>query len=341
MATMQDVAKLAGVSPATVSYALRNDPRIVPETAERVRKAAKSLRYTTNLSARTLRSGKNGIIGVAIFELDRPYPSEMAAAVSREATKNGVQAIIQQTSSSKKSELSFLEQVTSQLCDGTIFSPAEISNEEILALSGGKPIVLLDDTTGGSLFDTVYTASEEGAQTAIEHLLSVGCTNIAVLGSAYPDPEVLKHPQSLGERRIASVIQTLEEHQLTLDPENALASSWGTAEARDTILQALKEGKKFDGLFCLTDSIALGALRGLHEYGVSVPEDVAVIGFDGISEGEFCTPSLSTVSTDMNDLAMKATSLLLQRINNPDDHRPPQKMTANFTLEVRESTTRK
>ena len=85
MVTMSDVAKAAGVSRATASYALRGDPRIVPATAERVMRAARELQYTTNLSARSLRSGRSGIIGVAIFELDHPYPSEMSAAMSREA----------------------------------------------------------------------------------------------------------------------------------------------------------------------------------------------------------------------------------------------------------------
>lgn len=89
MVTMSEVAKAAGVSRATASYALRGDPRIAPDTAQKVLNAANELKYTANLSARSLRSGHNGVIGVAIFELDRPYPSEMSAAISREATKHG------------------------------------------------------------------------------------------------------------------------------------------------------------------------------------------------------------------------------------------------------------
>ena len=101
MVTMSDVAKAAGVSRATASYALRGDPRIVPATAERVMRAARELQYTTNLSARSLRSGRSGIIGVAIFELDHPYPSEMSAAMSREAARHGLETIVQETSNSK------------------------------------------------------------------------------------------------------------------------------------------------------------------------------------------------------------------------------------------------
>lgn len=109
MVTMSEVAKAAGVSRATASYALRGDPRIAPDTAQKVLNAANELKYTANLSARSLRSGHNGVIGVAIFELDRPYPSEMSAAISREATKHGLQTIVQQTSISKDSEIGILK----------------------------------------------------------------------------------------------------------------------------------------------------------------------------------------------------------------------------------------
>ena len=105
MVTMSDVAKAAGVSRATASYALRGDPRIVPQTAAKVREAARALHYTANLSARSLRSGRNGVIGLAIFELDRAYPSEMGAAISREANRHGLQTIVQETSNSKEGEI--------------------------------------------------------------------------------------------------------------------------------------------------------------------------------------------------------------------------------------------
>ncbi len=133
MVTMSDVAKAAGVSRATASYALRGDPRIVPATAERVMRAARELQYTTNLSARSLRSGRSGIVGVAIFELDHPYPSEMSAAMSREAARHGLETIVQETSNSKDNEVAILQKVTSQFCDGTIFSPGNVSDDEIRA----------------------------------------------------------------------------------------------------------------------------------------------------------------------------------------------------------------
>ncbi|MCI1978342.1 MAG: LacI family transcriptional regulator [Bifidobacteriaceae bacterium] len=339
MVTMSDVAKAAGVSRATASYALRGDPRIIPKTAERVLKVAKELQYTTNLSAKSLRSGKSGIIGVAIFELDKPYPSEMAAALSKEASHNDFQAIIQQTANSKESEISILQKVTSQLCDGTIFSPGKVTSEEIQELSGGKPIVLLDDTARKLSFDTVFTPCEDGAYAAVKHLLACGCKDILIIGA---NPLALTDAskyRSVSARRLAGCKKAFSEEAMEFPESNIIDTpDWSTLAARSTIHDIVSQGRHFDGLFCMTDSMGLGALRGLKDLGISVPNEVQVIGFDGINEGEFSVPSLTTIEVDMADLAKKAIQLLTARIDDPTTPDTAVSATANFRLVQREST---
>jgi DNA-binding LacI/PurR family transcriptional regulator len=341
MVTMSDVAKAAGVSRATASYALRGDPRIISTTAQRVIKVAKDLNYTTNLSARSLRSGKSGVIGVAIYELDKPYPSEMSAEVSREASRNGLQAIIQQTSNSKEGEISILKNVTSQLCDGTIFSPGIVTNEEIRELSGGKPIILLDDTSQDSLFDGVYTPGRDGSRSAILHLMAQGCKNIFIIGADY---ESLSKKGSLipvSSQRLKGCQDAFAQQGLTLQSGQVLRTDeWTPAAARKAVHELVNSDKVFDGIFCMTDSLALGALRGLEDCGLTVPGDVAVMGFDGINEGELSIPSLSTIKIDLKDLAEKAVSLLLKRIKEPSQPFTPRRLTAAYTLVQRESTSR-
>lgn len=382
MVTMSEVAKAAGVSRATASYALRGDPRIAPDTAQKVLNAANELKYTANLSARSLRSGHNGVIGVAIFELDRPYPSEMSAAISREATKHGLQTIVQQTSISKDSEIGILKKVTSQLCDGMIFSPSNVSDQEIRILAGGKPIVLLDALSHSPMFDTINTPCETGAQAAIDHLINVGCRNILVIGAGGPleqtdgtiagehqddatydvtQPMLAKTSQdaSVSDRRAYGCLQSFAEHGMPITTSTFLpmprwdedaARSVGRQIARamqgeDATSRVKQPGMAprpvphdVDGIFCMTDTIALGVMRGLADCGVNVPRDVKVIGFDGISEGEYSIPSLTTISTDLGDLAKQAVSQLLDRINNPDSGREPEIITARYQLIEREST---
>jgi DNA-binding LacI/PurR family transcriptional regulator len=340
MVTMSDVAKAAGVSRATASYALRGDPRIVPETAEKVRTAARRLHYTANLSARSLRSGRNGVIGLAIFELDRAYPSEMGAAISREASRHGLQTIVQETSNSKEGEVSILRKVTSQLCDGMIFSPGNVSAEELRELSGGKPMVLLDDLSPDPVFDTVNTPCEAGAQAAIDHLIDVGCQDILVVGAHYESLAEDKQSTSVSARRLYGCLKAFDNHGMAVSPENFLYINWNPEDARALAHQVVRSGRRFDGVFCMTDTLAMGFIRGLADCGVHVPNDMAVIGFDGINESDYFVPSITTVSTDLNDLAAKAISLLLRRIDEDGADFEPEKLTADFRLIRRESTGR-
>ena len=342
MVTMSDVAKEAQVSRATASYALRGDRRIADDTRRRVLLAAHKLRYSANLSARSLRSGKSGIIGVAIFELDKPYPAQMSAAISRQINAHGMQAIIQQTSNSKQDEVSILRHVTSQLCDGTIFSPGSITNEEMQELADGKPLVLLDDPSAEPVFDSVMTAGFEGATMAVQHLLDCGCRRIGVVGAdmaASTDP-VQRH--SVHGRRVAGCLKTLKAAGIKARREDFLPlERWDGEMARDLGHHLTDTSDlPFDGIFCMTDSLALGLIRGLHECGVEVPRDLAVVGFDGIQEGESYIPSLTTISTDKEDLARKAVDALLARLQGEDDDRPPTRTTAACRLVVRESTAR-
>jgi DNA-binding LacI/PurR family transcriptional regulator len=337
MVTMTDVAKAAGVSRATASYALSGDPRITAKTAKKVLEAAETLHYTANLSAKTLRSGHNGVIGVAIFELDKPYPSEMSAEISREAARHNVQAIIQQTSGSKESEVSILRKVTSQLCDGTIFSPGKVSSGEVKALAHGKPIVMLDDISDSPIFDTVYTPCEESAHIAIDHLLASGCKHILMLGSAYPTGKT--HSKSVSARRTAGCIKAFADAGLAVGQTNFLHCDWDTDSARKAVCEMpASRRKKIDGIFCMTDSIAIGAIRGLADCGVQVPDDVLVVGIDGISESGSYIPSITTVATDTKDLAHKSVNMLLERIEHPEEHTAPRLLTAKCKLIVREST---
>lgn len=343
MVTMSDVAKAAGVSRATSSYALRGDTRIAPATAERVMQAARDLQYTTNLSARSLRSGRSGVIGVAIFELDHPYPSEMSAAMSRAAARHGLETIVQETSNSKDNEISILQKVTSQLCDGTIFSPGNVSDEEIRALSGGKPVVLLDDLSPDPVFDSVATPCEAGAEAAIRHLVGIGCQRILVIGTAYDALSEDRAATTVSGRRLIGCLNAFDDLGISPAPEQFIdLRHWRTDDARATAHRIVDSGLEFDGAFCMTDTISIGFVRGLADRGVRVPDDVAVIGFDGINECDAYIPSLSTIATDLEDLSTKAVGLLLDRLDNAEEQEPaaPRTLTADFRLIARESTRR-
>ena len=214
------------------------------------------------------------------------------------------------------------------------------NDEEIRALSGGKPMVLLDDISPDPVFDSVYTACAEGGEAAVRHLIDIGCKHILIVGGTYEDLADDGKSTGVSARRMLGSLQALEEAGMPIDPGMFLPlAPWDPETARACAHRIADSGRPVDGVFGMTDTIALGLIRGFADRGIRVPEDVAVIGFDGISEGECFIPSLSTIRTDLDDLARKAMGLLLKRIDGDSDD-APVRLTADYKLVVRESTRR-
>lgn len=365
MATLRDVATRAGVSASTVSYILRGDTRFQAQTVARVRAAARELGYTANLSARILKAGRNGVIGVAVYALEAAQPMRLAAAINREAARRGLRVIVQETANSREGELQTLEQTTSQFCDGLIFSPAKVSAEEIKSHIGTKPMVWCEDFSDSPIFDSVVTPSFEGSRDAVRHLISVGCRRIGILGigvrtshdrnvttgdESHEDIDSIEAESSVfatdgnvtfRTQRLRGYLAALNEIDIVFDPTWAIDCAWDFETAREATRQLVGSSHvPIDGLFCMNDMLAIGAARGLADCGIRVPDDVAIIGFDGIRETAYTTPSISTVTLDYNDYARKALDLLAARIDGANNGAPAQRLVADYRIVQRESTMR-
>lgn len=348
MVTMKDVGREAGVSAMTVSNVLRGNDNVAPETAERVRAAADKLHYrlnTTSLSARSLRvstSRKNtqrGTIGLAIFELDRPYPSQLASLISQAAEERGFQTVVQQTRISESNERSIIERISNQFCDGLLFSSSRLSASEIEQLSNHRPTVLLDDDRPQQDIDTILTPCEEGAQAAIEYLYQSGRRRIGIVGEDLENGEFSGNENDVRHRRMVGCRAACEKLGLRWEDIRIIPTPWTDIDARAAIHTYESLIHDCDALFCMTDTIAFGTIRGLHDIGLTVPHDVSVIGFDGIEMGETMIPSLTTIAVDIRQIAYKAVDLLITRINDQDglSALPHQRIVADFHIERRES----
>lgn len=342
MVTMEDVAKMAGVSRATASYALRGDARIAPDTAKKVLATAKKLHYSPSFTARALSSGRSRTIGVALFEFDRPFPAELSAAIALEANRRGYRIIAQQMKSIYEDEKTVLTEVIGQICDGTIFSPTSTRSREIRDLADGRPVVLLDDPFSEHLLDTINTPGERGAYLAVNHLVDIGCRNILVLGADHAVSAPAVQDDNSGGRRLRGCRKAFNEiNERVRVRSTFFPAAWGTEDAYLALKRLLQEGYTFDGVFCLTDSMALGVLRALADNGIRVPQQVAVIGFDGIAEGRFCVPTLSTIEVDREEIASKAVDLVVRRIESREQEFRPVVMEVGCRLVVRQSTAKK
>ncbi|GAB2846076.1 LacI family DNA-binding transcriptional regulator [Microbacterium insulae] len=342
---MHDVARVAGVSIKTVSNVINDYPHVRPATRERVLAAISELDYRPNLAARGLRSGRSGVIGLAVPALRENYFAELADAVIRAAERRGLGVVVEQTSGERDAELLSVSGASRpRFLDGLLFSPVSLGQSDIDALQTPLPIVLLGERIFGGPTDHVAMHNTSAAQAAVEHLLGIGRRRIAIIG-ADPDADVgLDSPGEHTEVNSASLRlrgyrQALEGAGIEVDADLIRPSEhWNRAGGAQAVERMREAGVDFDAVFALNDTLGLGALRALGAAGVSVPDDVAVIGFDNIDESRYSVPSMSTVDTGRDEIAQTAVDLLLERINEKDSPVPPRTIKPDFRLIRREST---
>lgn len=242
--TMRDVAKAAGVSPASVSFALRGDPRIKQETARHIIDVANRMNYSVNITAKSLRSGRTGVIEAAVFQLDRPFYAQLLAGVSNAAFDRGIQAVAQQISTGKVGhEKSILEKVANKFCDGVILSAGGLSDAEIIELSRGKPVVLLDDQSYQGPFDSVFTPCENGAEAAVTHLFEIGCERVGLVGTDFMPADQACRSMHVGDRRLIGCHRAFERHERTLTKADTIQLfDWDTDDAYRAVSRRIEEG---------------------------------------------------------------------------------------------------
>ncbi|SMQ59329.1 LacI family DNA-binding transcriptional regulator [Agreia sp. VKM Ac-1783] len=331
--TLHDVARLAGVSIKTVSNVINDYPHIRPATREKVEAAIDELGYQPNLSARSLRSGRSGVISLLIPDLRNAYFAELADAVMRAARAKGLSVIIEQMPGGKKEELEILRGPRMQLVDGILYSVLALGEEDAHHLDNSMPMVLLGDRIFHGPKDHVTMQNTEGSRAATEHLLSLGRRRVAALG-AHPGEVV----GSAG-LRLDGYRQALAERGVEYDPALVIpVMSWHRQDGAEAMRAFLAEGVAFDGLVGFNDSMALGAMRVMQEAGLQIPGDVAVIGFDDIDETRYSIPSLSTIDPSKDQIAETAVDLLLERIENPDSDAPARDLATEFRVVQRESS---
>ncbi|EKX67008.1 LacI family DNA-binding transcriptional regulator [Streptomyces ipomoeae] len=332
MATIQDVAKAAGVSPMTVSNVINDHPNVRPTTREKVLEAMTRLDYRVNVAARNLRKGRTGTIGLAVPDVNSHYFSRLAATIIRVAERHRLRVGIEQTGAVRENELDSLSLSRNRLYDGLILSAAGMGQADAERLRVDHPVVILGQRIFGGPVDHVAMPNVDASRAATHHLVERGCRRIAVLCGAVDEVGV-------SSLRLTGYRQALEAAGLPSDP--ALVQHVDRLDMREGAHRARRmvaDGLDFDGVFCVTDSLALGVLRGLADTGVRVPGQVKVIGFDNVAESEFFIPSLSTIDPDHDTMAERAVELLISRMKGADRATAYVEFVSDFSLVIREST---
>lgn len=316
----------------TVSHVINDHPHVKTSTRAKVLDAISDLDYRVNVAARNLRTGRTGTIGLAVPEVDRPYFGQLAARIIAAAATHNLRVAIEQTGASRENELDALSLSRNRLYDGLILSTVGLGPSDAESLNVDYPVVLLGERIFEGPVDHVAMPNVEGANAATAHLIEQGCRRIIMIDGQVDD-EV-----NVSRLRLAGYRQALEMAGIEFDPEMVVNVEAMTMESgRDVARDLVKTGRVFDGIFCVTDTVAIGVLRGLGDAGVSVPNDVKVIGFDNIAEASFLTPSLSSVDPDHARMANTAVEFLVSRIDRKGDA-APHEFVSHHTVMARGST---
>ena len=312
MPTMVDVARLAGVSVKTVSNVINDYPHIRDTTRDRVLKAIAELGYEVNAAARSLRSGRTGIIGLAVPELGQPYFGELADEVLAAARAKDLRVIIEPTGFTRDGELAALRVPRRGLIDGLLFSPAEITAEDVDLLHFDIPIVLLGEQLFSRAVDHVTMHNVVGARSATDLLLDHGRRRIAVLGAPG------NHPGGAATLRFEGYRQALEARGVELDTRllGSAGDGWHRENGAKAMATVLDSGVEPDGVVAFNDALAMGAMYELQVRGLRIPDDVAVIGFDDTEDARYTIPPLTTVDAGRREIARVAVDVLCQRMQD-------------------------
>ncbi|WP_426005871.1 LacI family DNA-binding transcriptional regulator [Paenarthrobacter sp. NyZ202] len=308
---------------------------VVPVSAPtrlRVEQAMAELDYVPNLSARGLRNGRSGVIGLALPDLATPFSAEIAHHVVDVAHELGWSIQIEETGLDPQREQELMTRARSNLIDGLILNPVVLQESAVKVGVSLPPVVLLGEVTQ-HLADRVYVDSFGAARDLTLALAKPGRRRIAVLGINQG-----RH-SSTAIHRAAGYEAALESLGITPDDELLIrCERWTSESAAQALDEYLESHPLPEALFCFTDSLALGALNALWKRGIRVPDDIAVAGFDDIADGRFAVPPLTTVSFDKRAIASEALRLLMERMG--DRHREQRVVEVDYSIVERASSGR-
>jgi len=329
--SLREVAARAGVSFSTVSRVLNDvDVKISEETRERVRSAAVQMGYHPNRAARSLVTGRTQTIALCVATIHSAHSARVISTALSQIFPHGYDMVVNEIRISD----GYVDtsKMLSLPADGIMLS--EMPHGMMRGLEGslllGRPFVNVGAYVVENA-DVVQVDFTERAAEAVVHLHSMGCRRIA-----YLVPDWLPWFREHSDARLRGYEAGMKEVGQT--PELILPSGASRSSVGGSIQAHIEQHGVPDGLFCYNDEMAVGALRKLQDLGLRVPEDVALVGCDGIEETAYHNPPISTIVTPMAEMCARAWEYLAQRISTPD--RPLQRLVVQPHLEVRASSRR-
>lgn len=307
--TMTEVARRAGVSLMTVSRVVNNKEDVSESTRQRVLKIIEDSGFRPSSIARSLVTQRTGTLGLVVPDIDNPFFSGLVSGVESQAYSNGYNVFLCNTNEDAQREQSILVSLEEKMIDGLILCSSRLPDEELRAAAERFPaVVIISRQLPGAGLGTALIDDRLGGNLAVTHLLRTGRRRIGLITG----PAISFSSQG----RLSGYRQALEDAGIPFRDQLVYRCRPVQEEAAQAVRHLLSICPNLDGLFCHNDLVAVGALQALKQYGICVPDDVAVVGYDDIPIAAWVTPALTTCRVERFELGSQAMRLLLERIRN-------------------------
>lgn len=328
MANIQQVAKQAGVSVATVSRVLNGKDKVSTKTKQKVEEAIQYLNYEPSMLGRNLRNSESRIVLILIPSISNPFYFEVIKGIENMALSQNYSILLCETDSKPEKEEIYFDLVRKKMADGIISMDPAVNVETLKELAENHAIIQCSEYGGGIGIPYVTIDSEEASYHAVKHLIQIGHRKIALMNS--DEKFLYARERRMGYER------ALQEHGIPLDGEYIFyTQELGFEQGQQTMKKILQLQDRPTAVFAVSDLLAIGALKEINAAGLHVPEDVAVVGFDKIDFSNMTNPALTTVAQPMYKMGTVAARMLIEKIQG----KIVDSIVLGHELVIRESTT--
>jgi DNA-binding LacI/PurR family transcriptional regulator len=319
--TIQDVANAAGVSPSTISRALADSPRVKLETRRRVQQLAQEMGYMPSAIARGLATRRTHKLGVVVLALADPFVSELVSYIDQVACQHGYSLLLSSCGDDPQRELAAFNLLRQQRVDAVIVADPSVPERFVPSMKNGEsPVVLINKK---HYPHSVATDNLAAATLAVNHLLDLGHTRLAYIGSSKNKVE--------SQERLTGYQQTLTQRGMPVDPSLIVEGDGGCQGGWQGAAKLLRLPEPPTAIFCFDDLTAMGAMGAIQATGLSVPGDISVVGCDDIALGQYLSPPLTTVAQYKDQLARLSVEMALSLLH-AEQPMPNQLLPARLVL---------
>ena len=301
--TIQDIARVAGVSKSTVSRVLNGTVAVHPDKKKAVLDAKKRLGFQPNVLAQSLASGRSSTIGVLTQMIGSPFYDSISQGLVAELSGTGYSPIFTDGRWEKAEQKEAVGALVGRRVDGLIVIGGTISSSQIAEMVNDLPVLLVARRCENGDLHSLAVDNELGAYQATKHLIEQGHDRIAMIGGLADHEDAIA--RSVGYRN------ALNEAGLKVDRELLVEGNFSAESGVRAVDQLLQDSINFTAIFAANDLIAFGARLALYRVGKRVPEDVAIVGFDDQMESSFTTPPLSTVRQPAREMGERAARAMV------------------------------